>query len=772
MSLKKEALAYHKGRRPGKLEVIASKPCASQKDLSLAYTPGVAEPCRAIVDDPDAAFEYTGRGNLVAVITNGTAVLGLGRIGPLAGKPVMEGKAVLFKRFADIDVFDLEIDTTDPDRFIETVRLLEPTFGGINLEDLAAPDCFRIEQSLAGSMSIPVFHDDQHGTAIITAAALLNALELQRKNLVEVSIVVNGAGAAGIACSRLLLALGVRPEQIVMCDSTGVVHRGRDRNMNPYKEEFATDGKARTLAEALVGADVFIGVSAAGIVSPDMVRSMAPAPILFAMANPDPEITYTEARTARPDAIVATGRSDWPNQVNNVLGFPFIFRGALDVRARSIDTGMKLAAVRALADLAKEAVPDSVARAYGNGHFRFGPEYIIPKPFDPRVLVWEASAVAAAAIDSGSARLVIEIGAYRESLEARLGAAREAMRVIVHRARQHPGSIVFPEGTHPRILRAVSEIVQQRIARPILLGPLDAVREVALREEVPLEGVRIVDPACSDLRARFADELYTLRQRKGMTREDARQAVQDPFVFGALMVHMEDADGLVAGVSLHYPDAIRPMLQIIGRRKDAGRVIGVYLITVRQRSFVVADATVTVEPDAEALAEIAILAAEVAVRFQIPPRIAMLSFSNFGSVAHPAARRVAEAVQLIRARAPHLVVEGEMQADTAVAPDIAAEHFPFSAIQGDATVLVFPDLNSSNIGYKLLLRLAAGEMIGPILVGMRKPVHVLHQASEVADIVNLTALAVADARDDAGSLPRGAGPESEVVSRREHATPR
>jgi malate dehydrogenase (oxaloacetate-decarboxylating)(NADP+) len=749
----RDALDYHLSGRPGKIEVAPTKPCQTQRDLALAYTPGVAEPCREIARDPSEVFRYTARGNLVAVVSNGTAVLGLGNIGPLAGKPVMEGKAVLFKRFADIDVFDLELQTEDPELLIQAVRLLEPTFGGINLEDIAAPACFRIEEELIRTMGIPVFHDDQHGTAIIASAALANALELSRKDLTQVRITVSGAGAAGIACCRLLLAQGVRREQILMVDQAGVIYRGREHRMNRYKEEFATDERSRTLAEAMRGADVFLGVSGPNLVTQDMVRSMADRPVVLAMANPDPEISYDDAKRARPDVIVATGRSDCPNQVNNVLGFPFIFRGALDVQARAINIEMKLAAIRALAELAKESVPDSVQRAYGNEHFHFGPEYIIPKPFDPRVLLREASAVAKAAIDSGVAKKRIDIDEYREQLEVRLGPAREAMRFIIHRARKEPKRIVYPEGDHPKILEAAAAVVADGIAHPLLLGNEARIRAAAACSDVRLDGMTIVDPASSDRLFDYATELYSFRHRKGVTRDHARQSVLDPTVFASMMVLLGEADGLIAGVTRHYSDSIRPVLQIVKTRDDVRRVVGVFLLTFRNRSFFLADTTVNVEPDAEGLAETAILAAEAASRFGFIPRVAMLSFSNFGSVNHKLVKLVQEATMLLRERAPGLVVEGEMQADTAVTPSVAATHFPFSEIKGDANVLVFPDLTSGNIAYKLLHRLGGAEIVGPILVGMRKPVHILHQASEVRDIVNLTAIAVADAQE----LSRRAG---------------
>jgi len=764
MDLRSDALSYHRGGRPGKIEVVSTKPCATQRDLSLAYTPGVAEPCREIAKNPEAVYEYTSKGNLVAVVSNGTAVLGLGHIGPAAGKPVMEGKGVLFKRFADVDVFDIEIDSLDPKEIIRTVQVLEPTFGGINLEDIAAPDCFIIEEELVRTMGIPVFHDDQHGTAIISGAAVFNALQLQGKDLTKVRVVFSGAGAAAIASAKLLLALGMKREQIVMLDRAGVIYKGRGTKMNPYKELFATDEKARTLAEAMRGADVFIGLSEANLVTPEMVASMAPKPVILAMANPDPEIAYETARRVRSDLIMATGRSDYPNQVNNVLGFPFIFRGTLDVRARAINMEMKLAALHALADLARQSVPESVLRAYNQGHFHFGPEYIIPKPFDPRVLPWEATAVAKAAMETGVARKPVDIEQYRESLEARLGPAREAMRGIMHRARKEPRPIVYPEGTHPKVLRAAAEVVEDKIARPILLGPIDQIKAAARELEVPLDGMTLIDPTSSPNAQAYADELYALRQRKGVARADALRLATQPDIFGALMVRRGEADGLVSGLTQHYPDVIRPLLQIIGPRAGVKHVVGAFLLTFRNRSFFVADTTVNIDPDAETLADIAILTAELARRFNLIPRIAMLSFSNFGSVNQPLPRMVAEATRLVRERAPDLIVDGDMQADTAVAPEVALQHFPFSVIKGDANVLIFPGLASSNIGLKLLHRLGGAEVIGPILVGMNRPVHVLHQASEVSDIVNVTALAVADAQQLPRVEPSARPPEFLIVA--------
>jgi malate dehydrogenase (oxaloacetate-decarboxylating)(NADP+) len=755
-----EALSYHRRDRAGKIEVTPTKPCSSQRDLSLAYTPGVAEPCRVIAADPASAYEYTAKGNLVAVVSNGTAVLGLGAIGPLAGKPVMEGKGVLFKKFADIDVFDLEIDTTDTDELVRTVKLLEPTFGGINLEDIAAPACFDVEERLAAQMSIPVFHDDQHGTAIIGGAALLNALELQGKRLESARIVVCGAGAAGIASARLLVAMGARREQIVLTDTAGVVYRGREHKMNRRKEEFATDERCRTLSEALRGADVFLGVSGPGVVTGEMLVGMAPRPIVLALANPDPEIPYDEARLARPDAIVATGRSDFPNQVNNVLGFPFIFRGALDVRARAINLEMKLAAMRALADLARQPVPDSVARAYGDTHFRFGPDYIIPKPFDRRVLLWESAAVADAAMKTGAARIELDLDEYRERLERKWGLAREAVRVFMRKARSEPHAIVFPEGTSVRILRAASEVVEERIARPILLGAAKDVRAAAAKAEIGLTGMQIIDPAVSPRREEYAEELFRLRQRRGITRVQASDLVLQPDVFGALMVRTNDADGLVSGATQHYPDTVRPMLQIIGLRDGVNRAVGVFLLSFRQKTYFVADATINMEPDAETLADIAVQVAGLARSFSVEPRVAMLSFSNFGSVDNRMTRLVQRATRLVREREPGLVVDGEMQADTAVVPELAAKFFPFSSIQGDANVLIFPDLTSSNIAYKLLHRLGGAEVVGPILLGMARPVAVLHQSSEVSDIVHLTALI---ASGGVGTSREAVKPEPELA---------
>ena len=753
-----DALEYHSASPAGKVSVTPTKPCRTQRDLSLAYTPGVAVPCLEIERDPSLAYKYTAKGNLVGVVTNGTAVLGLGNIGALAGKPVMEGKGVLFKRFADIDVFDIELSSKDPDQIILACQMLEPTFGGINLEDIKAPECFYIEEELRKTMKIPVFHDDQHGTAIISGAGLLNALELTGKKIEDIKVVFNGAGAAAISCAAHYINLGVRRENIVMCDTKGVIFEGRTDHMNAYKARYASNTAARTLTEALVGADVFFGLSSAGAVTREMVKQMAPDPIIFALANPDPEITYDEALAARPDAIVATGRSDFPNQVNNVLGFPFIFRGALDVRATTINDEMKLAATRALASLAKEDVPDSVLRAYSVDRIEFGREYIIPKPFDPRVLIWEASAVAQAAMDSGVAQVPVDIPQYREELERRLGTAHGVMRSMIHKAQRAPKRIVFTEGEENKILRAAQILIDEQIAVPILLGNREKIRASADELRLHLNGVQVIDPRTSPRHDVFTEEFYSLRQRKGVTRTEAAQLVQNPVTFGSLMVRLGDADALIGGLTTHYPDTIRPALQVIDVRPELRIVAGVYvLITPKSDIFFLADATVNIDPSAEDLAEIAIMAAEKARRFGKEPRVAMLSFSNFGSTNHPFAAKVRKAVELVRRRAPLLMIDGEMQADTAVVPHILEETYPFSTLKGGANVLVFPNLESGNIAYKLLHRIGGAELIGPLLAGLSKPVHVLQRGSEVNDIVHLAAMAVVDAQEVGHPYPSLAG---------------
>ena len=746
---KQQALEYHNGSRPGKIEVTPTKPCRTQRDLSMAYTPGVAEPCLEIEKNPHDAFRYTGRGNLVAVLSNGTAVLGLGDIGALAGKPVMEGKAVLFKRFADVDVFDIEVNSHDPEEIIKLCQLLEPTFGGINLEDIKAPDCFQIEETLRKTMKIPVFHDDQHGTAIISGAALLNALEVVGKDIHKVRVVFNGAGAAGIACAEHYVRLGVKRENITLCDTKGVVYKGRQEGMNKYKERFAQETKLRTLAETVVDADVLVGLSVKGAIDQEMVRSMASNPIVFAMANPDPEISYEDAKAARSDVIIATGRSDYPNQVNNVLGFPFIFRGALDVRATAINEDMKLAATRALASLAKDDVPDSVCRAYGVERLQFGREYLIPKPFDPRVLIWEASAVAEAAMRTGVALEPVDLDTYRAQLERRLGKAYEVSRIMIHKAQANPKRVVFPEGDNGKILRASRTLVEEKIGNPLLLGNAAAIQARAQELGVDLEGMQIVDPMRSEHREAYARELFQLRQRCGVTQAEADTLIKDRNVFGSMMVRMGEAEALVSGVTQHFPDTIRPALQIVRIREGLHRVSGCYaMITRKGEVFFLADTSVNIEPTAEDLVEIALCTAQMARRFDVSPRVAMLSFSSFGSVEHPICTKVRKAVELLKYADPSLIVDGEIAADDAVSPEIIEQQYPFSALKGGANVLICPDLASANIATKLLAKIGDGEIIGPILMGMSRPVHILQRTATVEEIVNVTAIAVVDAQEN------------------------
>jgi malate dehydrogenase (oxaloacetate-decarboxylating)(NADP+) len=745
----KQALLYHSEGRPGKIEVVPSKPCRTQRDLSLAYTPGVAQPCIEIFKNPLDAYKYTARGNLVAVISNGTAVLGLGNLGALGAKPVMEGKGILFKRFADIDVFDIEVKTEDPEEFVKCVELLEPTFGGINLEDIKAPECFYIEEQLRERMQIPVFHDDQHGTAIISGAALLNALELVGKKIDKVRVIFSGGGAAAIACAKLYVSLGVRLENIIMCDSKGVVFEGREEGMNKYKAAFATKERVRTLSEALKDADVFVGVSVKGALTKEMIAGMGKRPIVFAMANPDPEIDYNEAKSVRDDIIIATGRSDFPNQVNNVLGFPFIFRGALDVRAKAVNEEMKIAAVKALARLAREDVPDYVSKAYGGKKFKFGPEYIIPKPFDSRVLLWVAPAVAQAAMESGVAQLSLDLVEYKSVLEKRLGIRQSFVRSIkdkissreISDAKQLP-KIVFPEGSSSRILRAVDAILQEEIAEPILLGNekriLSAIDKLGLDR---VRTVKIISPAAADNRDAYAQDMFDLRQRKGLTKEQAFSMMKNENYYGSMMVRRGDADGLLSGVTQSYPDTIRPFLQIVGARKGM-KIAGVYMMLFRERVFFFADTTVNIDPSATDLADIAICAADEARFFDIEPKVAMLSFSNFGSNNHPTCNKVREATRLVKLRRPDILIDGEMQADTAIVPEIVDETFPFCEIKGGANVLVFPDLSSANICYKMMQRVGGAEAIGPILVGMNKPINVLQRSADVDEIVNMAVITV------------------------------
>lgn len=747
MSLYEEALEYHSQGRKGKIEVIPCKPVSTQQDLSLAYSPGVAEPCRMIHEKEEMAYEYTTKGNLVAVVSNGTAVLGLGDIGPSAAKPVMEGKGVLFKKFADIDVFDIELNAKNPDDVIRACEMLEPTFGGINLEDIKAPECFYIEEELKKRLKIPVFHDDQHGTAVISGAAFLNALELVGKDISKVRVVFSGGGAAAIACANLYLGLGVKRENILMADTKGVIYKGRKEGMNPYKERFAVETDKRTIAQAMEGADAFIGVSAKGVITADMVKKMARDPLVFAMANPDPEILPEEVLAVRPDAIIATGRSDYPNQVNNVLGFPFIFRGALDTRSTAINEEMKMAAVRALAKLAKEDVPEGVSRAYGGQTFKFGRDYLIPKPFDHRALIWVASAVAEAAIQSGVARKTLDIYAYRDRLESLLGVTYTVMRGIKKRVQSSKADgrsvIVFPEGENRKILKAAAIMREEGIAEPILLGNNEKIAaridELELKEA--LKGVKIIRPTQSENRESYAQAFFERRQRKGMTHHLAAELMKQNNYYGAMMVELGHADGLLSGISQSYPETLRPAIQVIGV-KPGSRLAGIYMMVLKQRVLWFADTTVNITPSAEELADIAIQTAEFAESFTgQEARVAMLSFSNFGSSSHEFALKVKKAVELARKQSPSLIIDGEMQADTALRGSISEESFPFNRVPGNANVLIFPDLQSGNIAYKILSRIGGAEAIGPILVGINKPVFVLQQNSDVNDVVNMAAIA-------------------------------
>ncbi len=744
---REEALDYHSRGRRGKIEVVPTKPTRTAEDLSLAYTPGVAEPCLAIAKDPEKVYDYTAKGNLVAVVSNGTAVLGLGNIGPLAAKPVMEGKGVLFKRFADIDVFDIEVDAEDPESFIETVARIAPTFGGINLEDVKAPECFVIEEALKKRLAIPVFHDDQHGTAIISAAALLNAVEVVGKKIEEVKVVFIGAGASAIACAKLYLSYGVRRENLRMVDKSGVLYVGRNEDMNQYKSQFAVETQERTLADALHGADVLVGLSTKGTVTGEMLKPMARDPIVFALANPYPEISPEEARAARPDVIMATGRSDYPNQVNNVLGFPFIFRGALDVAASEINEAMKMAASKALAALAKMDVPDSVSKAYGGESFRFGREYLIPKPFDFRVLLWVTPAVAEAAMASGVARKPItDMTAYLRRLESLLSRSRELMGVIIEKARRHPKRIVFPEGEHPKILRAAKILAEEGICQPILLARDHEVERLGQDLELPMDRIELVYTENSPKLPQYAGRLMDLRRRDGVTVESAARLVRIRNYYAPLMLDAGDADGVISGLTQSYPDTIRPALQIVGTAPGVHRVSGLYILMLKDQTFFFADTTVNIDPTAEELAEIALLTADAVKRFDIEPRLALVSFSNFGSNTHASALKVKRAVELVKAARPDLAVDGEMQADTAVVPEMLEAEYPWCSVRRPNT-LIFPNLEAANAAYKLVWRLAGAEAIGPILLGMSRPVHVLQRGVEVADIVNMAAIAVVDAQE-------------------------
>ncbi len=743
---REEALEYHHlDGKPGKVSVVPTKPMETQRDLSLAYTPGVAVPVLEIERDAELAYEYTSKGNLVAVITNGTAILGLGDRGALASKPVMEGKGVLFKRFADVDVFDIEINSHDPDIIIQAVAAISPTFGGINLEDIKAPECFYIEETLKAMLDIPVFHDDQHGTAIISGAALVNGLEVVGKKLDEAHITISGAGASAISCAELMIRLGARRENIILVDTRGVVYKGRVEGMNKYKERLANETSKRSLAEAVRDADVFFGLSIADILTPEMVKTMAERPLIFAMANPDPEIKYELAKESRPDAIVATGRSDYPNQINNVLGFPYIFRGALDVRAKAINEEMKVAASKALSALTKEDVPDSVLQAYGLESLKFGPDYIIPKPLDPRVLLWESPAVARTAMETGVARKPIDLEEYRQQLAYRQGLGEQVRYYIMNAARSASPKkrIVFAEGEETKIIRAAAQILDEGIGIPILVG-----REWVIRGKLQSLGLEddmlIVDPENYPRFELYAEEYSKLRQRKGVTISHARRRILEPNVFTSMMVKMGDADASVSGLTFDYPDVIRPALRIHHTQPGKRIAAGVYIMIVGKRTFLFTDATVNIDPSAEDLADIAFLVADFAHQLQLEPRVALLSFSNFGSTPHPNSDKVRQAVELIRARGADFPVDGEMQADTAVVPELIDQRYPFSQVR-DANVLVFPSLEAANIAYKLLARLGNAQAIGPILLGVGAPVHVLQTGDDVRNIVNIAAVAVMDA---------------------------
>jgi len=754
MGLDEDALDYHRRDPPGKVAIETTKPTSTQRDLSLAYSPGVAAPCRAIAEDPTDAYTYTAKGNLVGMVSNGSAVLGLGDIGAQASKPVIEGKGVLLKRFADIDVFDFELDTDDPDAIVEAVSLTEPSFGGIHVEDIKAPECFEIEERLRRRMDIPVYHDDQHGTAIVSGAALLNAVDIVDKDLADLEVTFAGAGASAIATADFYVSLGVPRENVTLVDSSGIVttDRAEAGDVNDYKAAFARDRPAGDLADAMAGADVFVGLAVGGIVSQEMVRSMARDPVVFAMANPEPEIGYHEAKQARDDTVVAaTGRSDFPNQVNNVLCFPFMFRGALDVRATEINEEMKVAAARALAALAREDVPDAVAKAYGDDPLQFGPEYLIPKALDPRVLFEVAPAIARAAVDTGVARLDRDLDAYVEELEARLGKDREMMRIVLNKAKTDPKRVALAEGTNATTIRAASQMVEEGIARPVLLGDRDTIqRRVA---DLGLDfDPDVVDPAAADRFDAYADHLYEARRRKGITRVEAEDLVRtDTDYFGSVMVEMGDADALLTGLTHHYPSALRPPLQVIGTAEDAEYAAGVYMLTFRNRVVFVADATVNQDPGAAELAEIGGHTGELARRFNVEPRAAFLSYSNFGSVDNPGTRKPRRAATMLRNDpSVDFPVDGEMQADTAVVEDILTGTYDFAELEDPANVLIFPNLEAGNIGYKLLQRLGGADAIGPMLVGMDKPVHVLQRGDEMKDIVNLAGVAVVDAQERSG----------------------
>ena len=747
---REDALEYHAKGRPGKIEVIPTKETATQRDLTLAYSPGVAEPCLEIAANTEDVYKYTAKGNLVAVISNGTAVLGLGDIGPEAGKPVMEGKGLLFKIYADIDVFDIELNTKDVDEFVRTVKILEPTFGGVNLEDIKAPECFEIEERLKRELNIPVMHDDQHGTAIISAAALLNALEIVKKRIGDVRIVVNGAGASAISCTKLYVSLGASVENVVMCDSKGVIRADRT-DLDERKRQFATSRDLNTLEEAMAGADVFIGLSKGNVVSADMVRSMADHPIVFAMANPTPEISYPEAVAARPDIIMATGRSDYPNQVNNVLGFPFIFRGALDVRATEINEAMKLAAVHALADLAKKPVPDLVNLAYNESNLLFGRQYIIPKPVDPRLLVTVAPAVARAAMESGVARQPItDWEAYEQQLARRLGQDNQISRVIINKAKSDPKRVVFADAENLKVLKAAQQVRDEGIAYPILLGEVALIRSLIEQNHLDLGDTPIIDPRAPEwdkMVQRFADLFYQKRRRKGINAREAVKRMYYRNYFGAMMVETGEADALISGLTRNYPDTIRPALQVIGREPGVQKVAGMYIMLTKRGPLFFSDTTVNFNPTAEEIVEITELTARAVERFNIKPRIALVTYSNFGSARGDDAEKMNRAVDLLQEKHPDLVVEGEIQAHLAFDSELLSQSHPFNKLGDEgANTLIFPNLSASNIAYNLMSGAAGFDAIGPILLGIRKPVHVLQLGSSEREIVNMVAIAVVEAQ--------------------------
>ncbi|MCZ8355759.1 MAG: NADP-dependent malic enzyme [Cyclobacteriaceae bacterium] len=744
---KQDALNYHMQGQPGKIEVVPTKVLSSQLDLALAYSPGVAEPCKEIAANKDDVYKYTSKGNLVAVISNGTAVLGLGDIGPEASKPVMEGKAVLFKKYAGIDSFDIEIDEKDPDAFIKIVKSLEPTFGGINLEDIKAPECFKIEQELREKMNIPIMHDDQHGTAIISSAALLNALELVGKKIDEVVLVLNGAGAASVSCTKLYVALGLKKENVIMCDSKGVIRKDRP-NLEGAKLEFATSRNLNTLQEALKGADVFVGLSVGDILTQDDIRSMGKNPIVFALANPNPEIAYDLAMKSRPDVIMGTGRSDHPNQVNNVLGFPYIFRGALDVRATEINEAMKLAAVHALATLAKEPVPDIVNKAYNIEKLNFGKTYLIPKPLDPRLITTISPAVAKAAMESGVAKNPItDWGAYHLQLQKRIGIDQKFMNRIIDRAKENPKRVVFAEANHHKILKAAQILVDEGIAEPILLGDPEEINNLIKEHKLELNCTIVYPRAEKELTEQYAQKLYEKRQRKGLTYRDCLKLMQDRNYFAAMMVEVGAADALVSGLTKDYPKTILPSLQIIGTAPGVKRVAGMYIVMTKRGNYFFGDCTVNVDPDAEQLYEIIGLTARGAKFFDIEPRVAVLSYSNFGSSKGAIPEKARQAVRMVKEKHPNIIIDGDIQANVALNTELQQEMYPFSALAKEgANTFIFPNLASANIAYKLLMEIGGAETIGPILLGMNKPVHVLQLGSSIREIVNIAAIAVVDAQ--------------------------